>query len=184
MVSTQSTMLPLGTKLPEFNLADADGQVFTSGDLLEGKGLLVAFWCNHCPYVKHLKTAFSTLARQVSKRGLGVVAINANDATQYSDDGVAGMKQDIETYDYVFPYLVDQSQAVARSFGAVCTPEFYLFDGDGLLQYRGRFDASTPRNDQDITADDITRAIDAVVAGKPVAGAQYPSVGCSIKWTR
>ncbi len=182
MASTNSSMLALGTKLPNFSLADAYGKTFTSDNLLGDKGLLVAFWCNHCPYVKHLKPAFSELARNYMDKGMGVVAINSNDASQYSNDDPAGMRADAEEFNYAFPYLIDASQSVARSFNAVCTPEFYLFDGEGALQYRGRFDASTPRNDKPITAFDISQALDAVISGGKVSDKQHPSVGCSIKW--
>lgn len=182
MASTNSTMLALGTKLPNFTLSDAHGDQFNALDLLTDKGLLLAFWCNHCPYVKHLKPAFSKLAKKYMEQGMGVVALNSNDAKQYSNDSPAGMIADITEYNYTFPYLIDDTQNVARSFAAVCTPEFYLFDGNGLLQYRGRFDASTPRNDKPITAADITAALDAVLAGEDVNDTQHPSVGCSIKW--
>ena len=182
MVKTSSTMLTLGTKLPEFNLPDAYGQSFSSSDLLTEKGLLVAFWCNHCPYVQHLKTSFAELTKLYVNKGLGVVAINSNDASKYNSDSPEGMIGDIEKYNYVFPYLIDEDQSIARSFEAVCTPEFYLFSGDGLLQYRGRYDASTPMNGEPINGNDIKAAIDLVMQKSPVPDTQHPSVGCSIKW--
>lgn len=182
MASTNSNMLAIGTKLPEFSLADAYGKTHNSNSLLTTNGLLVAFWCNHCPYVKHLKPHFAALVREYMAKGMGVVAINSNDASLYAEDGAKGMQADIEDFSYGFPYLIDETQDVARSFEAVCTPEFYLFDGAGLLKYRGRYDASTPRNDMPITAQDISQALDAVLAGADVSQNQQPSVGCSIKW--
>ena len=182
MASINSTMLALDTKLPEFGLLDAFGKSYISSELLTDKGLLVAFWCNHCPYVKHLKPHFASLVRDYMAKGMGVVAINSNDASLYSEDGAEGMKADIESFSYGFPYLIDDTQSVAKVFEAVCTPEFYIFSGDGLLKYRGRFDASTPRNEEPITAVDISQALDAVLAGEDVNQTQQPSVGCSIKW--
>jgi len=181
-MAVTSTMLELGTKMTEFTLKDARGEVHSSEALASAKAVLIAFWCNHCPYVIHLKPAFAEMTRRYKDQGLMTVAINANDADYKPADGPEGMLADMAEFKYSFPYLIDADQALAKTFRAVCTPDFYLFDGDGRLAYRGRFDASTPRNDLPLTGEDIESAIKAVLAGGEVSGEQQPSMGCSIKW--
>jgi len=181
-MAVESQMLELGTSLPEFSLQDASVEAFCSADLSGSNAVLIAFWCNHCPYVIHLKSAFAEMTRRYLDEGLMTVAINANDATQKPGDGPEGMLADITEFNYSFPYLIDADQQLAKTFRAMCTPDFYLFNGDGRLAYRGRFDASTPRNDSPLTGADIENAIKAVLAGEEVSGDLLPSMGCSIKW--
>jgi peroxiredoxin len=175
-------MLPLGTPAPDFSLPDTDGRTVRLGDFDDAPALLVAFICNHCPYVKHLQAAFAALAREYIDRGVGVVAISANDASTHPADGPEQMAAEKARVGYPFPYLYDESQAVARAYGAVCTPDFFLFDGDRRLVYRGRFDASSPGRSEPVTGEDLREALDAVLKGHEPSGEQIPSVGCSIKW--
>src|SRR4030095_9821663 len=151
-------------------------------DFAEAKALLVIFMCNHCPFVKHLKKALVSFAAKHHPRGLGIVAINANDWSRYADDSPQKMQADIDAFGYPFPYLVDESQAVAKAYGAVCTPEFFLFDGAKKLTYHGRFDDSTPGNGKKVTGADLSRALDAILSGEPTLREQNPAMGCSIKW--
>jgi peroxiredoxin len=181
MAETPSTMLPLGTPMPEFELPDFDGTMHSSRNFA-GKPLLVVFICNHCPFVKHIVDVFSRKARDYQKQGVGVVAISSNDIGAYPQDDPEHMKQFAREHDFSFPYLYDESQDVARSFRAACTPDFYLFDAKHTLVYRGQFDASRPSNDVPITGEDLTRAVDHVVRGEAVPSEQKPSVGCNIKW--
>jgi peroxiredoxin len=182
MVLTPSTMLELGTPLPEFRLPDPRGKMVASGDLAEAPALLVAFICNHCPYVKHLRQGLAQFARDYQGSGLAMVAINSNDVSNYPDDSPAKMAEEVEEAGYVFPYLYDESQEVAKAFRAACTPEFYLFDADRRLAYRGQFDDSRPESGRPVTGADLRAAVDAVLAGRPVDPDQTPSVGCNIKW--
>lgn len=182
MTLTESMMQELGTPLPEFTLPDVDGNPVSSSSLNEGSGVLVVFWCNHCPFVKHIKSAFAEFAAEYQKRGLGVVAINANDFDAYPQDAPPRMKEDIEQFGYTFPYLIDSTQEVARAFNAACTPDFFLYDADNRLVYRGQFDGSRPRNDVPVTGRDLRAAADAVLEGEPVPVEQTPSIGCNIKW--
>lgn len=184
MVLTESTMLPLGSAAPDFSLPDPQGETVSLDDFNGAEALVVAFICNHCPYVKHIKPAFAAFARDYQPRGIAVVAISANDYRAYPQDAPARMAEDIETYGYTFPYLVDETQQVARAFQAVCTPEFYLFDRDRKLAYRGRFDGARPGSSEPISGADLRAAADAVLAHMPVEMAQIPSVGCNIKWKR
>ena len=181
MALTQSNAMGLGTKAPEFALPDPSGKVFELGDFSGKSVLVVAFICNHCPYVKHLKQALSSLASDVMARGGAVVAINSNDASAYPDDSPERMAEDVQTFAYQFPYLVDASQDVARSYGAVCTPEFFVFDGNQALTYCGQFDGTRPGSGQ-ATGADLRAAVDAVLDGSAPLADQKPSVGCSIKW--
>ncbi len=182
MTLTESMMQELGTPMPEFTLPDADGNPVSSASLQTGRGVLVVFWCNHCPFVRHIKSAFASFAAEYQQRGLSIVAINANDTDSHPQDAPPRMKEDIERFGYTFPYLVDGSQDVARAFNAACTPDFFLYDGDGRLVYRGQFDASRPRNDVPITGEDLRAAADAVLSGEPVPTEQKASIGCNIKW--
>lgn len=184
MVKTPSTMLPLGTELPPFELPEpAEGRVVSSGDLDTDRGLLVAFLCNHCPFVKHIADAFADFAREYGERGLAVVAVMSNDVAKHPGDRPEKMAEEVRTRGYTFPYLYDETQEVAKAFRAACTPDFFLFDGDGRLAYRGQFDASRPGNDVPVTGEDLRAAADAVLEGASPDEDQVPSVGCNIKWT-
>lgn len=179
---TPSTMLALGTPAPDFRLADPSGKTFTLADFQTGKALWVMFICNHCPYVKHLRTALASTAREYQQRGVAVVAINSNDAERYPDDNPANMTEEIRAAGYPFPYLCDPSQSTAKAYRAACTPDFYVFGQDRRLVYRGQFDDSRPGNGKGVTGRDLRAALDAVLKGKPVSPEQVPSVGCNIKW--
>lgn len=182
MVRTASTMLPLGTEAPNFSLPDADGTAY-GRDQVRGKaGLLVVFMCNHCPYVKHVASQLSDIAREYIGRGIGMVGINSNDITTHPDDSPEKMREEVRIHGYTFPYLFDQSQEVAKDYRAACTPDFYLFDADLKLVYRGQMDDSRPRQDTPATGRDLRIALDCLLAGKEVAEPHKPSIGCNIKW--
>lgn len=182
MPTTVSPNMSLGTLAPDFDLPDPKGRRHALKDFAEAQALLVVFMCNHCPYVKHLKKALVTFAAQYQPRGLGIAAINANDWSHYPDDSPQKMQADIDAFGYPFPYLVDESQSVAKAYGAVCTPEFYLFDSGRKLFYHGRFDDSTPGNGRPVTGADLSTAVEAAFAGEPYVREQNPAMGCSIKW--
>ena len=184
MALTPSTMLPLGTTLPSFRLPDYEGRVVTSDDFRTAPGLLVAFLCGHCPYVKHLRAGLAQLANDYQSRGVGIVGINSNDVANYPEDSPAKMAAEVRSAGYTFPYLFDDSQAVAKAYHAACTPDFFLFDRGRRLVYRGQFDESRPGNGAAVTGKDLRAAIDAVLAGKPTSTFQSPSMGCNIKWKR
>jgi peroxiredoxin len=183
MALTESTMLELGTKAPEFALTDVvTGKMVRRDDFRGSKALLVMFICAHCPYVKHIEKGLAALAKDYAGKSLAVVAVSSNDVTTHPDDGPANLKHQAQTLGFVFPYLYDESQAVAHAYKAACTPDFFLFDGDFTLVYRGEFDRSRPGNGVPITGEDLRAAIDAALAGKPPLEDQRPSVGCNIKW--
>ena len=182
MVLTPSTMLPLGTPAPDFALPDAQGQTHRLSDFADAPALLVIFMCNHCPYVKHVRSALADLAREYQQRGVAVVGINPNDVANYSDDSPEKMIEEIKSAGYTFPYLVDESQEVAKAYKAACTPDFYVFDRERKLVYRGQMDDSRPGNDQPLNGEDLRAALDAVLAGEPAPADQKPSIGCNIKW--
>jgi peroxiredoxin len=182
MALTPSTMLDLGTPAPDFALRDTDGNVVRRDDFRGAQGLLVMFICNHCPYVKHINPALVQLARDYMPRGLAILAISSNDAAKYPDDGPAQMAQVKRDLGYPFPYLYDESQSVAKAYRAACTPDFFLFDAQMCLVYRGQFDGSRPGNGKPVTAGDIRAAIDALLGARAIAEEQIPSVGCNIKW--
>ena len=182
MVRTPSTMLPLGTPAPDFALPNVDGRTVTLADAAGPKGTLVMFICNHCPFVKHVADQLAALGRDCLPRGIGVVAISSNDVSSHPADSPEQMVHEAEERGYLFPYLYDETQAVAHAYCAACTPDFFLFDGDRKLVYRGQLDASRPGNDIPVTGADLRAAIDALVAGRPVATEQRPSLGCNIKW--
>jgi peroxiredoxin len=183
MVLTPSTMqLTLGAEAPAFSLPDPDGKMHSLDDFAGHPALLVAFICNHCPYVKHIAPAFARLAMEYQGRGAAVVAINSNDFVHYPDDSPAKMKDEIAERQYNFPYLVDENQDVAKAYRAACTPDFFVFDKDLKLVYRGQMDSSRPGNNLPVTGKDLRDALDAVLAGRPVAKDQRPSIGCNIKW--
>ncbi len=177
-----SSMLPLGTRLPEFSLHDTvSGKLFSSS-ALAGRPALLMVICNHCPFVVRMKAELSEYCRDFQARGIEVVALSANDAQKYPADSPAQMKADAEKFGYSFPYLYDEEQSVAAALRAVCTPEFYLFDAEGQLTYRGRLDDSTPGNGKPVTGSDLKAAIDALLSGRPAPLEQLPSMGCSVKW--
>lgn len=183
MARTASTMLELGTAAPSFSLPEpATGRRVSLSDFHEARALVVAFICNHCPYVKHLRADLARFAKEYAPRGLQMVAINSNDAEHYPADSPEKMIEEIAVAGYAFPYLYDEDQSAAIAYRAACTPDFFLFDENRALVYRGRFDASTPGNGQPITGADLRGASDEVLAGRPMVGEQSPSVGCSIKW--
>jgi redoxin len=183
-MATPSSMLPLGTALPPIRLTNAvDGSEVDVAKLAAGgKGVLVAFICNHCPYVVHLRKELVRAAHDALDRGIAVVAINSNDAESYPQDGPGPMGRLAKDEKWRFPFLFDASQDVARAFRAECTPDLYLFDAEGKLAYRGQFDDSRPSNGKPVTGSDLRAAIDAVVAGKKPSATQKPSIGCNIKW--
>jgi peroxiredoxin len=182
MALTPSTMLPLGTIAPDFRLPDTNGKIVSPADFKDKAALLVIFMCNHCPYVIHIRAGLAQLARDYSPRGVGIVGISANDASNYPADSPAKMKDEVKTAGYIFLYLYDETQAVAKSYRAACTPDIFLFDKNQQLVYRGQFDASRPKNNIPVTGNDLRAALDAVLGGKPVSANQIPSLGCNIKW--
>ncbi len=182
MALTPSTMLDLGTKMPAFRLPATDQTMVSSTDLQSAKGVLVMFICNHCPFVKHIRAGLARFGKDYKDSGLAVVAINSNDTTTHPDDSPGKMKAEVAEQGYVFPYLFDEGQSVAKAFNAACTPDFFLFDAGGSLVYRGQFDGARPGNDVAVTGQDLRAAADLVLAGKPVPAEQTPSVGCNIKW--
>jgi peroxiredoxin len=184
MALTPSTMLALGTEAPDFRLPDASGRWVELADFRPAQALLVAFWCNHCPYVQHVREGFVRFATEYQEKGVAIVAINSNDATTHPDDAPAAMRHEIERFGFSFPYLVDETQAIAKAYRAACTPDFFLFDGARKLVYRGQFDASRPGNATPVTGADLRAACDALLAGHEVATDQKPSIGCNVKWKR
>ncbi len=181
-MAVESTMVPLGSRAPDFALPDTDGRIVSLSDFEGAPGLLVMFICNHCPYVQHLRSALAEFGREYGERGLAIVAINSNDPETYPEDSPEAMRREKEVAGYPFPYLFDETQDVARAYGAACTPDFFLFDRDRRLVYRGQFDDSRPKNNIPITGRDLRAAADAVLAGRKPEGEQLPSIGCSIKW--
>jgi peroxiredoxin len=184
MARTPSTMLPLGTLAPDFRLPDFDGRMHALADFRDAPALLVAFICSHCPFVRHMRDAFAACAREYAPQGLAVVAINSNDLEAKLEDGPDGMREEAAELGYVFPYLFDESQAVAKAYRAACTPDFFLFDRARRLVYRGQFDDSRPGNGRPVTGADLRAAVDATLAGLSPSAEQYPSLGCNIKWKR
>ena len=182
MVLTPSSMLALGTPAPDFSLRDTEGAQVALGDFKGAPALLVMFICNHCPYVKHVRQGLGVLGRDLQARGVAVVAINSNDVTAYPDDSPDKMKTEKRDAGYTFPYLFDETQAVARAYRATCTPDFFLFDPRRRLVYRGQMDDSRPGNGRPVTGADLRGAVEAVLAGRPVPEDQRPSMGCNIKW--
>ena len=182
MALTPSTMLPLGTTAPDFELPDTHGELVSLADLKGAPALVVLFICNHCPYVQHIRSGLAQFARDYAPKRVAIVAINSNDVANYPEDSPAKMKEEVKTVGYTFPYLYDESQAVAKAYHAACTPDIYLFDKNQELVYRGQFDDSRPGNGALVTGKDLRGALDALLAGKPVTSAQKPSMGCNIKW--
>ena len=184
MANTPSTMAPLGSSAPSFSLPDPAGTIVSLDDFAGRSALLVMFLCNHCPFVRHIRGALAQFAREYQARGMAVVAINSNDVSTYHDDSPERMAAEAREAGYSFPYLYDESQAVAKAYGAACTPDFFLYDRERRLVYRGQFDDSRPGNGRPITGADLRAAADSVLAGRPVAAEQRPSIGCNIKWKR
>jgi peroxiredoxin len=182
MVKTPSTMVPLGTPAPEFALPNVDGSTVTFESVAGAKGTVVMFICNHCPFVKHVADQLASLGREYLARGIGFVAISSNDVSSHPADSPEQMVREAEDRGYSFPYLYDETQEVAKAYHAACTPDFFLFDAEGKLAYRGQLDASRPGNDVPVTGRDLRAALDAVLAGRPVSDDQVPSIGCNIKW--
>lgn len=182
MVKTASTMLPLGTRAPGFSLPNVDGKTVSLADFAAHKGLLVVFMCNHCPFVVHIRSELAKFAREYQAKGIGIVGINSNDAANYPSDAPDKMAAEAKAAGYSFPYLYDADQAVAQAYKAACTPDFFLFDGDLALTYRGQFDDSRPSNGKAVTGADLRAACDAVLANGTVLVTQKPSIGCNIKW--
>jgi peroxiredoxin len=182
MSLTPSTMLPLGTTAPDFKLPDTDGKTVSLADFKDKPALLVLFICNHCPYVKHIRAGLAQLARDYQPRGAAIVGINSNDAANYPEDGPAQMRAEVKSAGYLFPYLYDETQAVAKGYRAACTPDTYLFDKNHKLVYRGQFDDSRPGNGVPVTGNDLRAALDAALAGKAISPDQKASMGCNIKW--
>ena len=182
MARTESTMLELGTQAPDFSLSDTNGKQTHLADFNDAKGLLMVFMCNHCPFVIHLRDALAELATEYQARGLAVVGINSNDASNYPADSPEKMAEEVATQGYTFPYLYDESQAVAKAYKAACTPDFFLFDAENKLVYRGQFDDSRPGNDKPVNGADLRSAIDALLNGEVIPAEQTPSLGCNIKW--
>lgn len=182
MVRTESTMVSLGTQAPDFSLPDTNGKTNRLADFRSSKVLLVAFICNHCPYVKHVREGFAKLARDYQSKGVAVVGINSNDVSTYPDDSPENMKKEITLAGYTFPYLYDETQSVAKAYKAACTPDFFVFDSVRKLVYRGQMDGSRPGNDIPVTGADLRAALDAALTGTPISANQRPSLGCNIKW--
>jgi peroxiredoxin len=182
MALTPSTMLPLGTQAPPFRLPDTAGRMVSLDSLKDAPALVVMFICNHCPYVKHLQNALAKFGADYIAKGAAVVAINSNDAAGYPDDAPDRMREDARRNGYTFPYLFDDTQEVAKAYRAACTPDFFVFDAERKLIYRGQFDGSRPGNNVPITGADLRAASDAALAREPAPPAQRPSMGCNIKW--
>ena len=183
MAQTPSTMPPLGAKAPDFCLLEpATGHAVTLADFRGSPALLVMFISNHCPFVKHIREAVARFAAEHRGKGLDCVAICANDAAHYPDDSPARIAEDAKAFGYSFPYLYDESQQTAKAYRAACTPDFFLFDADRKLVYRGQFDGSRPGNGVPVTGSDLRAAVDALLSGRPIPSEQKPSIGCNIKW--
>ncbi len=183
MARTPSNMMPLGTRAPDFQLPDTvSGRMLSLADVRSDKATVIMFICNHCPYVKHIDSELVAIGNEYGAKGVSFVAISSNDVENYPEDAPEKMKEVAAQVGYPFPYLYDETQAVAKAYDAACTPDFFVFDGDLACVYRGRMDASTPRNDEPLTGADLRAALDAILAGRPVTGEQLPSMGCNIKW--
>jgi len=182
MVLTPSTMLPLGTKAPDFSLPNIDGGAVSLSDFRGKPAMLVIFMCNHCPYVQHVAAGLAQLARDYQAKGIGVVGISSNYVGTHPADSPEQMVREAEERGYTFPYLYDETQEVAKAYRAACTPDFYVFDKDHKLVYRGQMDDSRPGSGKPVTGADLRAALDAVLAGKPAPKDQKASIGCNIKW--
>lgn len=185
MAETPSTMLPLGTQAPDFQLIDTcDGKLKSLRELKSNHATVVMFICNHCPYVKHIMQKLIDVAKQYQAKGIAFIAINSNDVKNYPADGPEKMYIQAENWGFTFPYLFDETQEIAKAYHAACTPDFFVFDKDLLCVYRGQFDEATPGNDYPVSGKALTRALDDILTGKLVDQNQRPSVGCNIKWKK
>ena len=186
MALTESNMLPLGTKAPNFSLPDTvSGNVKDLNEIAsKASATVIMFWCNHCPYVIHVQAQIVRLAKEYATKNVAFAAISSNDAENYPDDSPEKMKSHARQFSYPFPYLYDETQAVARAYDAACTPDFYVFDKNLRLAYRGRLDASRPKSGVFVTGIDLRNALEAVLADESAAEIQHPSMGCSIKWKK
>ena len=183
-MDVESTMLPLGTKMPSFNLLGIDGEMYTNEIFHGKKGSLVMFICNHCPFVKHVNEEIVNLSNEIMGNDIGVIGINSNDSTQekYAEDSIDKMREYADNLGYNFPYVVDEDQSVAKNFTAQCTPDFFLFDSDQILVYRGQLDGSRPGNDVPTNGESLRSAIQALLNNEDPISEQLPSMGCNIKW--
>jgi peroxiredoxin len=184
MAVTPSKMIDLGTPAPGFQLPDPEGRLRALADYADASALVVAFICNHCPFVRHIQAGLARFGHDYADRDLAMVAVSSNDVAAYPEDAPDRMAEEASRAGYVFPYLYDETQQVARAYGATCTPDFFLFDRDRRLVYRGQFDESRPGNGIPVTGHDLRAAANAVLAGQPVSADQRPSAGCNIKWKR
>ena len=182
MVKTASTMLPLGTKAPDFSLPNIDGRTISLENFAGVDALVVMFLCNHCPFVKHIADVLAKVAREYQDRGAGFVGISSNDVGNHPEDSPEKMVAEADARGYTFPYLYDETQEVARAYRAACTPDFFIFDRNQQLVYRGQFDASRPGSEIPVTGEDLASALDAVLRGEEAPEDQKPSIGCNIKW--
>jgi len=182
MVKTASTMLPLGTQAPDFHLPDTTGRLVSRDDFKDSAGLLVMFMCNHCPYVKHVRAELARLGKDYQDKGIAIVGISSNDVATHPEDSPDLMATEAIEAGYTFPYLYDETQETAKTYRAACTPDFFLFDGDHKLIYRGQLDDSRPGNSNPVTGNDLRGALDTLLAGNPLSENQTPSMGCNIKW--
>lgn len=182
MVLTPSNMRELGQPAPDFTLPDTEGNTVQLADFAAVKGFLVAFWCNHCPYVKHIRQGFVQFANDYAEADFAIVAISANDVQTHPQDHPDRMRDEASEHGFIFPYLYDESQDVAKAYGAACTPDFFLYDANRCLVYRGQFDASRPGNDIPVNGANLRAAVDALLADRPIPAEQRPSIGCNIKW--
>ena len=182
MSRTPSNMPDLGLDAPDFSLPDPTGKLYSLDDFSDAKALLVVFMCNHCPFVIHLREALSAFASEYQAKGAAVVGINANDITDRPADSPEMMAEEIKQQNYTFPYLFDESQQTAMAYRAACTPDFFLYDGDRKLVYRGQFDGSRPGNGVPVSGEDLRAAMDALLAGQAIPPDQKPSMGCNVKW--
>ena|SRR3990167_913308 len=185
MPKTLSTMIPLGTLAPDFNLIDLrTNQKVSYAKLKSDKATVVMFICNHCPYVIHIQDKLAEVAHFYQTKGVHFIAINSNDAEQYPEDSPEKMHEQLLQHHFTFPYLHDETQEVARAYQAACTPDFYIFDSTQKCVYRGRFDESNPGNQKPVTGIELTQALDCLLSGKPIDQNQKPSLGCNIKWKK
>ena len=175
-------MAALGVAAPDFALPDTDGQTVALGDFADAVGLLVVFMCNHCPFVIHIREELARSVKRYQDMGLAVVGISSNDAEAFPQDGPEAMAREVEEFGYTFPYLFDEAQSVAKAYKAACTPDFFLFDRERRLVYRGQFDGSRPGNDVPVTGVDLGAAVDALAEARTISPDQRPSIGCNIKW--
>ncbi|PYG00340.1 MULTISPECIES: thioredoxin family protein [unclassified Thioalkalivibrio] len=183
MARTPSQMIELGTEAPNFQLPDVvSGETISLDSFPDAKGYMIAFICNHCPFVQLIRHEFARYGREYTEKGIAVIAINSNDIEAVPEDAPDAMRDDARRFGYKFPYCLDEDQSVARAYQAACTPDLYLFDAERKLYYRGQFDSTRPGSDQPVTGEDLRNATDALLAGQPAPEPQHPSLGCNIKW--